>query len=390
AELPRAVAITRFALTTTISLLISAALAPLLGALADYAGLRKRLLAASTVLGALATAAMALVLRGDWRLACVLFAIANVGASCSFVFYDSLLPYVADGDAELDRVSSAGYALGYFGGGLLLGLNLVWITAPRFFGIADAAAAARLTFLSVALWWLLFSIPLFRRVAEPPARREPGERGGAIAAAVRRLARIVRELQGYRPAFVFLVAFLIYNDGIGTIIRMAAIYGTEIGVSQGALIGAILLVQFVAAPFTFLFAKLATSIGVKSAILLALAVYCLITIVGSLMTTTWHFYLLATLVATVQGGSQALSRSLFARLIPQSRSAEFFGFFSICEKVEGVAGPALFAALAMITGSVRGAILGVSAFFVIGGGLVAMVDVAEGERLAQAEAPGAM
>ncbi len=375
ADLPPAVATARFALATTTALALDALLAPFLGALADSAALKKRLLAGFMGLGVLATGAMVFVGRGEWLLAAILFGLGNVGASGSFVFYDSLLPHVARGGAEMDRVSTTGYALGYLGGAVLLAVNLAWIAHPQLFGLADAAAAARLSFFSVALWWLLFSLPLFRRVAEPPLRRD---------AARRRLRETFGELRGYKQAFVFLLGFLLYNDGIGTIIRMAVIYGAEVGIPQGSLIAAILLVQCIGVPFAVLFGSIAARIGAKRAIFTALAVYVAISIIGYFMRTAWHFYLLAALVGTVQGGSQALSRSLFARMIPRSRSAQFFGFFSVCEKFAGIFGPALFAAAVALTGSSRNAILSIIAFFIAGGLLVASVDVAEGERAARA------
>ena len=391
ADLPPSVATARFATATTIALAIVAVLAPFLGALADYAAARKKMLAAFLGLGVLATACMVFIQRGDWELACGLFILGNIGASGSFIFYDSLLPHIAS-DAEMDRVSTAGYALGYLGGGLLLALNLAWIQQPGFFGIADAAAAARLSFLSVAVWWLGFSLPLFRYVAEPPRRLEADERRDTplLRAVLAQLSETVGELRAYKQAVLLLVAFLLYNDGIGTIIRMATAYGTEIGIPQGALITAILLVQFIGLPCSFLFGSLAGQIGAKRAILLSLLVYIAISIIGYFMTTAWHFYCLAILVGMVQGGSQALSRSLFASLIPRYQSSEFFAFFAICEKFAGIFGPAIFAGMIMTTGSSRNAILAVLLFFIAGGMLLALVDVSEGQRVAreaEAQAP---
>jgi UMF1 family MFS transporter len=385
AGLPATVAATRFALTTTAAMVIVAALAPVVGALADYYGINKRLLAASMGLGVVATGCMVFIRPGDWLLASFLFGAANIGASFAFVFYDSLLVHITSSGKEMDRISTTGYAVGYLGGGLLLGLNLAWISYPRLFGMADAAEAARLSFFSVAIWWLAFSIPLLRCVAEPPARRGAGDASGLgpLRAARQRLLRTFHDLRAFKQAFLFLLAFLIYNDGIGTIIRMAALYGTQIGLPRGALIGAILVVQFIGVPFAVLFGSIASRVGVKGAIFLSLAVYLVISIVAFFMQTALHFYLLAGLVATVQGGSQALSRSLFARLVPRFRSAEFFAFFSMGEKLAGILGPGVFAAVTILTGSSRGAILSLVVFFIVGGLLVAAVDVTEGERVAR-------
>jgi UMF1 family MFS transporter len=385
ADLPPAVATARFALATTVGLTLIAIAAPFLGTLADYAAVKKKMLGAFLGLGVLATAGMTFIHQGEWQRAAVLFILADIGAAGSFIFYDALLPHVAS-EEELDQVSTAGYALGYLGGGLLLAINLAWIQYPAFFGLPGAAAAARLSFFSVSLWWLIFSIPLFRQVAEPPRSPARGERRHEklLQVAVTRLSQTFQALRTYKQAFVFLLAFLLYNDGIGTIIRMATVYGTELGIPQSALITAILLVQFIGLPCSLLFSSIAKYLGAKRAIFLTLVVYVVVSVIGYFMQTALHFYLLATLVGLVQGGSQALSRSLFASMIPRSRSAEFFAFFAVCEKFAGIFGPALFAVMGTVTGSSRTAVLAVIAFFVAGGLLLARVDVGEGQRVARA------
>jgi UMF1 family MFS transporter len=293
----------------------------------------------------------------------------------------------------MDRVSTAGYALGYIGGGLLLALNLAWILKPELFGLPSgpnmtpdqATLPTRLAFLSVAAWWLLFSIPLFRRVPEPPVRpAAPGEQGHPVGVAFRRLGVTFRELRGYRQAFLMLLAFLIYNDGIGTIIRMATAYGTELGIGQDKLIQAIVLVQFVGVPFAFLFGLLAGKIGAKRSVFLGLAAYAAISIVGYNMRTSRDFLLLAVLVGMVQGGTQALSRSMFASMIPRHKSGEFFGFWGVFEKFAGIFGPLIFSATLAASGSSRSAILSIIGFFVVGGFILAFVDVEEGQRVARA------
>jgi UMF1 family MFS transporter len=362
----------RFTLATVLALAVVAVLAPPLGVLADRRPWKKPMLAIFAICGAGATAAMAGIGPGEWRLALALFVAANIGAAASFVFYDALLPHIA-GAGEIDQVSTAGYALGYLGGGALLALNLAFITRPEWFGLPDAAAGIRASFASVALWWLVFSLPLLRRVPEP----------AVVAIARRPLFEIGRDLARHREALRFLVAFLVYSDGIGTIIRLATIYGTEIGVPQSALISAVLLVQFAGIPATFGFGALARRTGAKAAIGLALTVYTGISVLGYFMTSARDFYVLAALLALVQGGCQALSRSLFASLIPTSRSGEFFGVFAVFEKFSGIAGPLLFAAAIWISGSSRAAILSVTGFFLVGGVLLAGVDVTAGRRRAQ-------
>jgi UMF1 family MFS transporter len=388
ANLPPALATRHLASVTTIALALAAVLAPVLGALADRAPIKKTLLGGFLAIGAGAAAGLFFVREGDWLAALVLFGLGNVGFAGSLAFYDSLLPHIARRD-EIDRVSTAGYAIGYLGGGMLLALNLAWIVAPATFGLRDAAQASRLSFLSVAIWWPLFSLPLFRSVPEPlvPAAGRMRSTGELIVTTCRGLLSSLRDLRRYKQAFLLLLAFVIYSDAINTIIRLATSYGTEIGLPQNALITAILLVQFAGIPFSFLFGLLAGRIGAKPSILLGLAVYTLITVLGYYMKTERDFYLLALMVAAVQGGSQALSRSLFASMIPRSRSSEFFGFFAVFEKFGAILGPATFALVNAVTGSSRAAILSIVVFFAIGAILLALVDVREGQRAASESSP---
>jgi UMF1 family MFS transporter len=381
---PPAVASRRYAWATTIAMATIALLAPLLGAIADHAGLKKKMLGAFLAMGVPATAAMVFIGRGEWRYAAAMFILGNIGVAGTLIFYEALLPHVARAD-ELDRVSSAGYALGYLGSSLLMAVNLAWIQKPEWFGIESADEGTRLAFLSVAVWWGLFSIPLFRRVAEPP-RGSPGPDGGdrsLLAAGFVRLASTFKQLRRYRQAVLMLLAFLIYNDGIGTIIRMGPAYAAEIGLPQGSAAASLLLVQVVGIPCAFLFGLLADRIGPKRCVYGALLVYVGITVYGYHMKTPTQFFVLCLLVGTVMGGAQALSRSMFASIIPRHKSAEFFAFYGVLDKFAGVVGPAVFASVIEATGSSRGAILAVMAFFLVGGALLAGVDLEEGRRVAR-------
>ncbi len=373
----------RFAWSTTLAVTIVALLGPVLGAVADYRAVKKKLLAVFMAVGVVATLLMTTIDRGEWTYAALLFVVANIGVAASQVFYDSLLPHIAAPE-ELDRVSTSGFALGFLGGGVLLLVNLAWILSPATFGLPDTVAAIKLSFASVAFWWLIFSIPLMRQVPEPPRALESDETGteNSIQAALVRVWETFHELRGYRQAFLMLVAFLLYNDGIQTIIRMASIYGAEIGIDRNAQIAAFVVVQFTGIPCSFAFGWLAGRIGPKRAIYLSLAVYIGISILGYFMTTTWQFFALAFLVGTVQGGSQALSRSLFARMIPKHKSSEYFGFFSVFEKFAGIFGPALFAASVTLFGSSRAAVLSVIVFFIAGAAVLTRVDVEQGEAQA--------
>jgi UMF1 family MFS transporter len=386
---PEALATSRFAWATTLAILIVAIIAPLLGTIADYTAIKKRLLGVFMGIGATATAAMYLIQQGDWQLALVLFVIGNVGVAGSIVFYESLLPHLV-GEGDLDRVSSAGYAIGYLGGGTLLAINLLMIQKPSLFGIPDTATATRLALASVSVWWVVFSIPLFRRVPEPAVRIDPDERPGRnpVVTGVKRLMETFRELRRYRDAFIFLLAFLLYNDGIQTMIRMATIYGTAIGLPESAMITALLLTQFIGVPCAFAFGALASRIGAMTAIYAGLGVYVMITLLGYFMTTAVHFFALAVLVGMVQGGTQALSRSVFASMIPRHKSSEFFAFFSVFERYAGVLGPAIFAYVIARSGSGRSAILAVAVFFIVGGAILAFVNVENGRRAARAAEAG--
>lgn len=383
-ELTREQATTLFAGITTASVALIALVSPILGAIADFTGIRKRLLLLFMLIGVSSSAAMVLIQQGDVVLAATLFVVGNIGVSGSTVFYDSLLPYVAR-PSESDRVSAAGFALGYLGGGALLLLNLAWILRPETFGFADTVAASKAAFASVAVWWLIFSLPLFRKVSEPLRQLDAGERANmsVLEAAFGRLRRTFQEIRRYRHAFLLFIAMLLYQDGIQTIIRMATVIGAEIGIDLNAQIAALVMVQFLGIPFAFLFGSLGVRIGTKRALFIALSVYTLTAVLGYFMTTALHFFLLAGLVGTVQGGAQALSRALFARLIPATKASEFFGSYAISERFATVLGPLVFTLSVALTGSSRIAILFIIGFFVAGAALLAMVDEREGIAAAQ-------
>ena len=383
--LPDGAATARLAWATTLAVTIVAVMAPVLGAIADHRPLKKRLLAVFLVIGVIATLLMATVGRGQWVYALALFVVGNIGVASTLVFYDSLLPHIA-GPGELDRVSTAGFAIGFIGGGVLLVINLAWILQPALFGLPDVVAGLKLSLASVGVWWLVFSIPLFRRVPEPEANLGDlgngiaSQIGGGMAAAWKTL----QELRQSRNAFLMLVAFLLYNDGIQTIIRMSSIYGLEIGIDRNAQIAAFILVQFVGVPCSFAFGAAAGRIGAKTSLFVALAVYVCVSVLGYFMTETWQFFALAFLVGLVQGGSQALSRSLFARMIPKRKSSEYFGFFAVFEKFAGIAGPLVFGLSIELFSSSRAAVLSVIVFFVLGALVLTRVDVAAGEAQAAA------
>ncbi|MBN1826538.1 MAG: MFS transporter [Candidatus Eisenbacteria bacterium] len=371
AGLPPGRATAYWGYTTGASLALAAILSPLAGAWADGRGARKKTLLLFAAAGALATALLATVGRGDWLRASLLYPLAHVPFVIATVCYDALLPHVARSD-DMDRVSARGFALGYLGGGLLLALNTAMVLRPGLFHLPSTGAGVRLSFITVSIWWVLFTIPLARRIDEPP-RAADNEGTGAAIDVFRRLLATLGEIRRNRNALLFLIAFWLYSDGIGTIIKMAVVYGAEVGIGRSDLIGALLLVQFVGVPCSTLFGRAARRTGARAGILFGLAVYAAIAIGALFLSRPWHFWALALGVGAVQGGTQALSRSLFASIAPARRSAAWFGFYSTSARFAGIAGPLLFALTGQITGSSRFGTVPLLLFFTAGAALLARV-----------------
>ncbi|MCQ6558673.1 MFS transporter [Paenibacillus mendelii] len=372
--------------TQTVAMLCVALLSPIMGAIADHSGSKVKFLSFFAVMGALASAALALAGEGSWLLASTLVVLGTIGFSAGNTFYDGLLTDLAKPE-ERTSLSSKGYALGYLGGGLLLAVNIAMIEGWSLFGFPDKTTATRTAFVTVGVWWLLFSIPLMRHVKETAKGHAQGV-GEAIKSGFIRIGKTFKTAKRYPELLKYMAAFWFFNDGINTVIVMATIYGRGIGIETTHLIVALLITQFVGYPSTLLFIKLASRFGAKSSLNGSLAVYVIIVILGYFMTSALHFYLLAFMVGLVQGGSQAIARSLYANLIPPSRTAEFFGFLSLSSKFSSVAGPFVFAVTGTITGSSRLAILSLVAFFIIGIILLAFVNLDKGRREALAEETG--
>ncbi|HMN12252.1 MAG TPA: MFS transporter [Bellilinea sp.] len=390
ANLPKNLATAYWGFTTAFSALLAALISPVLGAMADFRGSKKKFLMIFMIIGVTATALLYFVRTGDWLFASILFVFGQVGFAGSIVYYDALLPHIANED-ELDKVSSKGFAMGYIGGGILLAINLVMIMfIPTLFPEDQVSAMTglmtRLCFVTVAIWWFVFTLPLLRHVPEPVRKIKPEEEGmHPVQASFARIGQVFKDIKHYPDLGLFLLAFWIYANGIGTIITMATVYGAEIGIGNTVLIGTLLMVQFLAAPFAILFGKLAEKIGAKKAIFLALAVYAVISIFGFFLQHAWQFIALGAGVATVQGGSQALSRSIMAKLMPKSKSAEFFGFFSVFEKFANILGPFLFGIVSTIMGHSRLSIVSLIIFFSVGAYLLSKVDIERGMEAAARE-----
>jgi UMF1 family MFS transporter len=351
--------------------LIIALLAPILGAIADRGARRKHFLFAWTLLGVGASAGLCFVGEGDWTAAAVLFVVGTMGFNGGVVFNDALLLDVAR-PRDLDRVSAFGYALGYLGGGLLFVINAVMYLKPAWFGIPDAVTAVKVSFLTVAVWWLLFTFPLMRHVREQH-RGEPLPVGRAIRAGFAELRDTIAHARQHRVVVWFLVAYWFYIDGVNTIIKMAVDFGLAIGLPAGSLLVALLVTQFVAFPASLFFGWLGDRIGPKRGILIGLAVYAGISIYANFMSTSREFFAMAVAVGLVQGGVQSLSRSMYGRLIPPGKNAEYFGFYNMMGKFATVFGPLLVGVVATLTHDTRLANASIVVLFLLGGGLLLRV-----------------
>ncbi|HET7580443.1 MAG TPA: MFS transporter [Bacillales bacterium] len=368
----------------SIAVILVAVMAPILGAMADYAGSKKKFLGFFAGIGIIASMLLALVGEGDYLLASLLFILGAVGYSSANVFYDGFLPEIAD-KSRIDSISARGYAFGYIGGGILLLINLMMIMNYSWFGFADKTTGTQLSFVTVGIWWFLFTIPLLKNVKEPKRSRAVNEKKNYIKISFNRLATTFKEINQYKQLLKFLVAYWLFNDGIGTIIKMATIYGRDIGIGTTDLIAALVITQFVGIPCTFLFGWLTQKMTAKRALMLALWIYVGIVVLGYFMTTATHFYILAILVGFVQGGAHALSRSIFGRMVPENKNAEFFGFYGISAKFSAVLGPFVFALVGQLTGSSRLGIISVVIFFLAGIFLLRKVDIEKGQLEAERE-----
>jgi UMF1 family MFS transporter len=340
---------------------IIAVLAPWLGTLADRSARRKQFVVAWTLLGVAATAALYFVSRGQWALAAVLYVLGTMGFNGGIVFYDSLLLQVA-APRDYDRVSALGYAFGYLGGGLLFAVNVAMAVKPQWFGLASAAAAVQFSFLMVAVWWLLFTIPLAAVVRESPVPNRSGAASGW-----RELAATVRSIAGQKSLWLFLIAYWLYIDGVNTVIKMAVDYGMALGFPASSLLGALLLTQFVAFPAALLFGWLGRKIGAKRGILIGVAVYGLLCLYAMFLSSITEFFVMAVIVGLVQGGVQSLSRSLFGLFVPEGKSAEYFGFYNMMGKFATVIGPLLVGVTAALSGNSRAGISSLVLLFAAGG-----------------------
>lgn len=371
----------RLGLANSIASLIVVAMAPLLGAIGDQGGVRKKFLLFFAAMGVVMTGSLFFVARGAWHIAVLIYIVGIIGFSGGNVFYDSLLISVAPSGKE-DMVSALGFGLGYLGGGLLFAFNVLMTLKPAWFGLTDAGTAVRISFLSVAIWWALFSLPVMIWVKEPPTH---GKTSGwkMVGSGFLQLKTTFAEIRTLRVVFFFLIAYWLYIDGVDTIVRMAVDYGMSLGFPADSLIVALLIVQFVGFPAAILFGKLGEKLGTKTSILLGIGVYVGVTVWGRFMDSPGEFYVLAVVIGLVQGGVQSLSRAFYSRIIPANRAAEFFGFYNMLGKFAAVIGPVLMGLVGVLTGNPRHSILAIAVLFLGGGIILYFVDEKEGVRIAR-------
>ena len=369
----------RLGMANSLASLLIVLLAPLLGAIADCMSRRKAMLFSFAFLGVLMTAGLYLIGEGDWFLAAFLYVLALIGFSGSNVFYDSLLPFVSRKD-KIDQTSALGFSMGYLGGGILLSINVLMALHPEKFGLADGAAAIRISFLMVAAWWLIFSLPLMLLVEEPDGSAS-GWSVNVLQAGFKRVWTTLQEVRQLRNIWLFLVAYWLYIDGVDTIVRMAVDYGLSLGFDQNSLITALLITQFTGFPAAIAFGWFGGRYGPKTGIFIGLAVYIVVTVWASVMDSVSEFYYLAFLIGLAQGGIQALSRSLYARMIPPDRSAEFFGFYNMLGKFAAILGPVMIGWVGVISGNPRTGILSLLVLFVVGGFILTKVNVPDSKEI---------
>jgi UMF1 family MFS transporter len=331
----------------SIASLLVALMAPVLGAIADKGSARKKFLIFFAYLGVLMAAGLFLVQEGQWGMAIFVYVIGIIGFSGANVFYDSLLPSVA-GEDNIDRVSSLGFALGYLGGGILLLINVMMFSFPQSFGLLDGAEAVRYSFLTVAVWWGLFTIITIIWLPEAKVSIDSKTVDNYVTAGFKQLVNTIKKIRHAKMVFLFLLAYWFYIDGVDTIIRMAVDYGLSLGFDDKDLIAALLIVQFVGFPAALVYGILGERWGVRKSIYLAIGIYMLITIGGTMMTQKYQFYILAFAIALVQGGIQALSRSYYSRLIPKGQEAEYYGFYNMLGKFAVIFGPILMGVVGLI------------------------------------------
>ena len=339
--------------------------APVLGAFADAGDSKRKFLFSFAFLGIITTGYLFFIPDSSWKLAVIFYGLGVIGFSGANVFYDSLLVTVSK-EEERNRTSALGFSLGYLGGGILFLLNVIMFLYPNWFGLESQIDAVLWSFMSVALWWFIFSLPIYLNVKEPTQSSSGKSVNRIITEAFTSLLNTARSIKKYKSAVIFLLAYFLYMDGVDTIIRMATSYGSDIGLSATSMIQALLLTQFVGFPATLVFGYYADKFGYKYSLSFAIIVYIFVVLFSSQMDTALEFYVVACVVGLVQGGVQAISRSFFSTLIPTNKAAEFFGFYNFIGKSSVFIGPFMVSGIALVTGSPSYGILSLLILFIPG------------------------
>jgi UMF1 family MFS transporter len=353
----------RLTWATACASLVVSLLAPVLGAMADSGGYRKRFLFILAIIGAVTTASLSLVGEGAWPVALVLFALASVGYYSANVFYDSLIIDVSK-PQHYSLVSSLGFSLGYFGGASLLAMHVWMLRSPPAFGFSDSIGVVKFAFVSVGAWWLIFLVPLMLVVRE--GKTPKAGTGSTVRAAYLALAETFRQIRQYRNAFVFLIAYWLYIGGLFAVIFMAVNFGQRLGFSETDLVLALLITNFVGFPATLAYGFLGHYIGPKRAIYVGLIVYIGVALWAAFLEDVSQFYAMAITIGLVQGGVQGMSRSLYASLIPADQAGEFFGFYNMLTKFAHVLGPVLIGIVGFFFADPRFILLAILPLFLLG------------------------
>ena len=344
--------------------LLIAISAPVLGAIADAGKTKKKFLFIFASLEIFATGYLFFIPESSCKLAVIFYALGVIGFSGGNIFYDALIVSVST-PAERNKTSSLGFSLGYLGGGLLFLFNVLMYMYPQWFGLSGPADAVLWSFMSVAIWWLIFSMPLLLQVKEKN-KQVNNQYNNVVNKAFSNLLNTAKSVRQYKKVVIFLLAYFLYMDGVDTIIRMATSYGSDIGLSASSMISALLLTQFVGFPATLLFGFYADKFGYKESLTFAIIVYICVVLFSSQMDTATEFFVVAGIKGLVQGGIQAISRSYFSNLIPQEKAAEFFGFYNFIGKSSVFLGPFMVSGIALLTGSPSIGILSLLVLFIPG------------------------
>ena len=349
-------------INSLIGLLIAIS-APILGAIADAGKTKKKFLFIFAALGIFATGYLFFIPESSWKLAVIFYGLGVIGFSGGNIFYDALIVSVSSPN-QRNKTSSLGFSLGYLGGGILFLFNVIMYLYPESFGLSGPADAVLWSFMSVAIWWLIFSMPLLFYVQEKDD--SVSDNINVVRMAFSNLISTAKSVRNYKKVVIFLLAYFLYMDGVDTIIRMATSYGSDIGLSASSMISALLLTQFVGFPATLIFGFYADKFGYKESLTFAIIVYIGVVLFSSQMDTAEEFFIVAAIIGLVQGGVQAISRSYFSNLIPQEKAAEFFGFYNFIGKSSVFIGPFMVSGIALLTGSPSIGILSLLVLFIPG------------------------